>query len=473
MSKALTPSSILLAVILCLAAACAPGQDDPLAIKKAAAKPETSETVRMDYVMRTFVGDYLRVGHRNPAWDEAATNGLSAFARWRMLDNPSLKTNAWRNVNEAVRLGCDDPLVSYTLLQLTYRDSSHANKAQAAEWVRAGEGLLRSQYSHARKGWGAFHAGAALDAVDRKGSASAEIVQWRNDAYNECAAMLAEEPSTPPEEVCSLINNYLSKTGHNAYSGSFNLLWPQLYAKYPKSAGIWLLRGRFYINYAWQARGSGYADSVSADAWKLFRERLDLAQKALEKSWKLRPMELTAIECLRLELGQGQGKQRMEKFFQRAMLLNPNSRDACIQKLNYLYPRWYGSTEEMLQFGWECVNSKTWGGNVPLTMLDVQDELARLAYPGEEQTQERKKYWTRPEVWPAVQSAFLKYFELYPENTGWRHNQFWYAYHCQRWDIANELLGQLGPINYSYFGGKEAFERMAAETRSHAGPPKS
>jgi hypothetical protein len=219
---------------------------------------------------------------------------------------------------------------------------------------------------HVRKGWGAFHAGAALAAADPQATVSAEVAQWRNNTYNECTAMLAEETDTPPEEVCSLISNYLRKSGIKARTTSFDLLWPELNAKYPKSAGIWLIRGRYYIKFAWQARGNGFADSVSADAWKLFAERLDLAQEALENSWKLRPMEETAIEFLKLELGQGKGRQRMEKFFQWAMLLNTNSYDACIQKLNYLYPRWYGSPEEMLQFGWECVDSKTWGGNVPL-----------------------------------------------------------------------------------------------------------
>jgi hypothetical protein len=472
MFQALNPASLLIALILCLGAACAPPPDDPIAIKKAAAKPETPTVAQADYAMRTFVGDYLRAGHRSAAWDGNVTNGLSAYVRARASLHADEREIARTSLTEALRLGCDDPMVIYLLTHLKYGDGSHADAAQAAEWVGAAEGLVKSEYSHLRKAWGAFRAAEALDASKAGTNLTEEIVQWRNETYNQCVAMLADEPATPPEDVCLLITAYLSRTGRKAYTDSFDALWPPLYARYPKSAGIWQIRGRYYIDYASQARGGAYADKVSADAWKLFRQRLALAQKALEKSWNLRPMEQTAIQCLRLELGQGQGKKRMEMFFQRAMLLNTNSYNACKEKLVYLYPRWYGSPEEMLQFGWECVNSKTWGGNVPLIMLDVQDELARLAYPGKENDQERKAYWTRPEVWPAIQSAFLKYFELNPSNTGWRHNEFWYACQCQRWDLANELLGQLGRINYSYFGGREAFERMAAETRSHAVPPK-
>jgi hypothetical protein len=104
-------------------------------------------------------------------------------------------------------------------------------------------------------------------------------------------------------------------------------------------------------------------------------------------------------------------------------------------------------------------------------MLDIQEELARLAYPDKEEANERTKYWIQPEVWPAIQAAFVKNFQLNTKNIGWRQNQFWYAYQCERWDIANQLINQLGPINYSYFGGREAFERMTAVTRSHALPP--
>src|SRR5262245_43970923 len=40
-----------------------------------------------------------------------------------------------------------------------------------------------------------------------------------------------------------------------------------------------LVRGTHYMHWAWEARGSGWANSVSEDGWKLFRERLGLAKK--------------------------------------------------------------------------------------------------------------------------------------------------------------------------------------------------
>jgi hypothetical protein len=235
--------------------------------------------------------------------------------------------------------------------------------------------------------------------------------------------------------------------------------------KFPRSAEAWTVRGKYYISYAWEARGNGYADTVTPQGAKLMQERLAVSEEALDKAWKLKPLEDTAVAAIGLELGQGRGRERMELYFQRAMNLNSNSFSACTSKLLYLNPKWYGSEEDLTQFGWECIHSKTWGGRVPLIMLDVQELLADLAYP--EKTG-RDKYWTRDGVWMAVQSAFIKFFELNPEEVGYRHNQFWYAYLCGRYDVAREILPTLDPINYSYFGGKEKFDLMVQRVNGPA-----
>ena len=61
----------------------------------------------------------------------------------------------------------------------------------------------------------------------------------------------------------------------------------------------------------------------------------------------------------------------MELWFDRAMELDPNDYDACYYKLYYLEPKWYGSVKDMLDFGRECVDSKVWGGRVPLVLTDA------------------------------------------------------------------------------------------------------
>jgi hypothetical protein len=120
-----------------------------------------------------------------------------------------------------------------------------------------------------------------------------------------------------------------------------------------------------------------------------------------------------------------------------------------------------------MQFGWECITSTNWGGEVPLTIIYAHDELAAEYYPNRE---ERDAYWKLPAVWPGIDAAFTKFFKSNPNATGWHHNYFWYAVKCQQWKTANRELALLGPVNYSYFGGKDEFEKMVSETKKHAQP---
>jgi hypothetical protein len=42
-----------------------------------------------------------------------------------------------------------------------------------------------------------------------------------------------------------------------------------------------------YVNYGWEARGSGYGDTVSNDGWTLFNKRAKRAKEILERASKL------------------------------------------------------------------------------------------------------------------------------------------------------------------------------------------
>ena len=58
-----------------------------------------------------------------------------------------------------------------------------------------------------------------------------------------------------------------------------------------------------------------------------------------------------------------------------------------------------------------------------------------------------------------------------PNETSWYHNYAWYAYHAEQWDTLNEIIPKLGPINYSYFGGQDEFNKMVQLAKEHAGKP--
>jgi len=270
----------------------------------------------------------------------------------------------------------------------------------------------------------------------------------------------------PAIEVYQACSDLLTSVKNNGrqLEGFYFALEPIIFTNWPSEYSLYLLKGTFYKDYAWQARGGGWAREVTASGWTVFEQRLAEAEKALDKAWELNSKdERIANLMITIELGQGKGRARMEKWFNRAMDLNTNYYDACYSKLYYLEPKWYGSTEEMLKFGHECVSSKKWGGHVPLILLDVHVEIEKYL-PAAEQ----KGYWKQPDVWKDIDSAFEKFFALNPSENGWRHNWALYAYRAEQWDTLNRQIPLLGEINYEFFGGKDEFDHMVSVAKQHA-----
>ena len=93
------------------------------------------------------------------------------------------------------------------------------------------------------------------------------------------------------------------------------------------------------------------------------------------------------------------------------------------------YPQWYGSRDDMLAFGRECVTNTNWGGNMPLILADAHREYWMYLDEGEAES----NYWTQPEVWPDMKSAFGRFFTLNPEAASYDYNYAWHVFACGQW----------------------------------------
>ena len=81
---------------------------------------------------------------------------------------------------------------------------------------------------------------------------------------------------------------------------------------------VLLFRGHSEIAKAWEARGSGWAHTVSSEGWKEFSDHLALARAALERAWELRPDLPIAAAFLVTVSGGDAGDAEMDKWFGRA-----------------------------------------------------------------------------------------------------------------------------------------------------------
>jgi len=439
----------------------------PTATNVPGSDPEKQSEYRLKWNLETLVGDYERHGRRNPKWDESAKASLTSLAETRSLSGSTNAMAALAKIPGAVKTavsnGCDDPMIHYLHLRFVLWSENQTPKERAETYALVAEALLTSQYAPIRKFYAAWRAAETYNPGGT--NMSAEVHRWRRLA-NRYLNEAVSDKSMPPAEVYEACDSLLEavKNNQRQYEEFYQALEPTLFRNWPADSALYLLKGRFYTHDAWLARGRGFADKVTEEGWRVFADRLAEAEQALGKAWELNPRdERIACEMMTVELGQGKGRPRMEMWFKRATELNPNYYEAFSSKLYYLEPKWHGSAEDMIAFGRECVNSKKWGGHVPLVLRDAHESLVKYVDKAQQ-----ADYWKRPAVWKDIKAAFDKFFELNPTETRWRHNYALYAYRAGQWDELNRQLPLLGEINFDFFGGREKYGQMVQLAKEHA-----
>ena len=69
-------------------------------------------------------------------------------------------------------------------------------------------------------------------------------------------------------------------------------------AETPTDSTPYLAKASFLIAYAWDARGTGYANTVKTADWQIFRERISQARKVLERSATISKKSPLWYECM-------------------------------------------------------------------------------------------------------------------------------------------------------------------------------
>jgi hypothetical protein len=119
----------------------------------------------------------------------------------------------------------------------------------------------------------------------------------------------------------------------------------------PRSSSAWLIAGAHSINWAWEARGSGYASSVSEEAARLFFARLERAEEALHRAASLNPKDATPWTWLmQSAVGLQLGLEAIEERFERAVALSAEHRRAHSTMLAAVSKKWFGSHDDMFDF---------------------------------------------------------------------------------------------------------------------------
>jgi hypothetical protein len=321
---------------------------------------------RLKWNMKMLVEGYDNVGSKNPKWDDTAKEILTEFARIRAGSDYELETRfelLGDRTTEALKAGCDDPLIKY--LHCRYGMSNAKLSDWQTQFKSSAKSLENSAYAPLLKFYGDIRASNALW-QNRKTNLWNDVHELRMDAIGLLSAAL-EDKTMPIEEVsqaCQLMIE--SASSKYQLTNAYFAIEKPLFKNWPHASVSYFIKGRFYYEFAWRQRGGGYADSISSNAWASFAANLAIAEKAYQKAWSLNPKDVRIpVQMIEMTVSQQKKRPEMELWFQRAMQLNTNNYEACLKKLRYLNPKWYGTREDMIGFGRQCVASTNWGGRVP------------------------------------------------------------------------------------------------------------
>ena len=215
----------------------------------------------------------------------------------------------------------------------------------------------------------------------------------------------------------------------------------------PKSVSAKLALALFEISYGWNARGSGYASTVTDEGWKLFRQRIATARSMLEKLEPSAGNDPQWFEgMLSIALAQGWEREQFDTMYRRAIGKFPYYYAYYFTKGSFYSAKWHGSQVEFKRFVEESVQS---------TEKNIgQSMYARLNWSA----QSRSMFQDGQTDWPRMKLGFEAIIKDFPDS--WNRNNF-AKFACRAGD-QQTLLEQLefvgNKVAISAWGSMEYFQ---------------
>jgi hypothetical protein len=149
----------------------------------------------------------------------------------------------------------------------------------------------------------------------------------------------------------------------------------------PTSPTPLVVLGSVYLHYAWDARGSGVAATVSEVGWTLFHDRIDQAQEVLEQAIALGPKDGAAYAALMtVAKAKGTPRSQARAWLDSGRKLDPTYSPMYLGMLDALQPKWGGSPGEAEKFAAEIADQV--GGDDGLEVFGILAHAQLRENPG-------------------------------------------------------------------------------------------
>jgi hypothetical protein len=202
-----------------------------------------------------------------------------------------------------------------------------------------------------------------------------------------------------------------------------------------------LVAGWCETTFAWEARGSGWASSVTEEGWRGFALHLEKARQHLTAAYALHPQYPEAATFM-IPVVMGAGGEEGEAvrtWFDRAVAAQLDYPSAYLSLLGALRPRWEGSLEQMHSFARECLDTGRFDTRVPefylLTVLDIVTE------------EKESDFWQAPGVYAnlcRLCAGIMAEPSRAAEAHAWASRRVAAAWRCGKFEDARRWFAELG-----------------------------
>ncbi len=411
-----------------------------------------------------------KVGDTKAAAAEKTRAALDAWAvdraihQHRGLDDYVAQARADEAIRAAAAAGASDPLFNYIRHQMEKRVGTTDPIKSLPQFRSIVVALCDSKYPAMRKIHAALNLIAALGTRLMSREDFEELELW-NKRYWE----LFEEAASDPNPITQQEVESLAAFREELKNGTAVLERKKNYseiaahltrAKAPKYTQL-VVRGAFLYRSAWDARGSGSADTVTEQGWKDFTDRLVEAENVLTAAWDIDPNSPTAPTGMLIVCkGLSRDRTTFEVWFERAMTLNPDNYPACVLKLDYLHPKWHGTWDDFMGFGWQCVRTRNTAGGLPFAPIVAHH--MNEPYIGSQFDQFRIKsvfHYSKLDVWTEVNAALGIFLQDRPDDPYIRSLRARLACIAYRFELADQELESLaGTYSRLVFEGPAEYE---------------
>lgn len=210
-----------------------------------------------------------------------------------------------------------------------------------------------------------------------------------------------------------------------------------------------------YNCYAWQGRGSGYANTVNDANWQIFFEYLHKGWKALQEAESLTNKDEPEFYNIYFKMGRDLGKtdEEMSDIFDKGILIERDYFPIYNRRAFYLLPRWGGTDEDAEKFAREY-DEKLKDTNEFLYAKLAACLISCHSY------QDFGKFMKLNFSYPIIKKEHIEILKMYPENYFYLNTFCLLASLYNDKPVSNELFNKIGENwDESVWGKEEVFKK--------------